>query len=101
MQGAAAAFHRESPGHLLLKQALGGHFRNKPGGLLRELKSGMDPGPKLSRDLTLRIFRALNRIRKPSTADEITELLNRELGSDDRPFRSKLRSGYKSWRVQP
>jgi hypothetical protein len=32
------------------------------------------------------VVRALNRIRKPSTAAEITELLNRELGPEDRPF---------------
>jgi hypothetical protein len=49
----------------------------------------MEPTPQLSRHLTLRILRALNRIRKPSTAEEITELMNRELHSDDRLFRSK------------
>jgi hypothetical protein len=49
----------------------------------------MDPTPKLSRDLTLRMLHALNRIRKPSTSEEITELLNRELDPDDRPFRNK------------
>jgi hypothetical protein len=53
------------------------------------MKSVMDPTPKLSRDLTLHMLRALNRIRKPSTAEEITELLNRELDLDDRPFRSE------------
>jgi hypothetical protein len=30
--------------------------------------------------------RVLNKIRKPSTAEEITELLNRELGPRDRTF---------------
>jgi hypothetical protein len=35
-------------------------------------------------DETMR--RALNKIKKPSTAEEITELLNRDLGPDDRPF---------------
>jgi hypothetical protein len=35
------------------------------------------------------ISRALNKIRKPSTADEITELLNRELDPEDRPFQAK------------
>jgi hypothetical protein len=49
----------------------------------------MDPTPKLSHDLALRVLRALNRIRKPSAAEEITEMLNRELDPDDRPFRSK------------
>ncbi len=32
------------------------------------------------------ISRALNKIKKPSTAAEITELLNRELDQGDRPF---------------
>ena len=35
------------------------------------------------------IVRTLNRIRKPSTAEEITDRMNRELGPDDRPFRSE------------
>jgi hypothetical protein len=65
------------------------YFGNKLRRLLRALKSGMDPALKLSRHLTLRILRALSRIRKPRTVEEITELLNRELDSDDRPFRSK------------
>lgn len=33
--------------------------------------------------------RALNKIKKPSTAEEITELLNRDLGPEDRPFQAK------------
>ena len=32
------------------------------------------------------IVRALNKVRKPSTAGEITELLNRELGPRDQFF---------------
>ncbi len=35
------------------------------------------------------ISRALNEIRKPSTAEEITELINRELDPEDRPFQAK------------
>ena len=35
------------------------------------------------------IVRAVNKIKKPSTATEITELLNRELGPGDRPFDAK------------
>jgi orotate phosphoribosyltransferase-like protein len=31
----------------------------------------------------------LNKIRKPSTAEEITELLNRDLEIEDRPFETK------------
>lgn len=32
------------------------------------------------------ILRALNKIKRPGTAKEITELLNRELGPGDQPF---------------
>jgi predicted Zn-ribbon and HTH transcriptional regulator len=35
------------------------------------------------------ISRALNKIRKPSTAEEITELLNGDLEPDDQPFQTK------------
>jgi hypothetical protein len=42
-----------------------------------------------SRRLDDHISRALNKIRKPSTAEEITELLNRDLEPEDRPFQPK------------
>ena len=42
-----------------------------------------------SRRLDEHITRALNKIRKPSTAEEITELLNRDLELEDRPFQTK------------
>ena len=42
------------------------------------------PGPSAS---TFR--RALNRIKKPSTAGEINELLNRDLEQGDRPFQER------------
>jgi hypothetical protein len=45
--------------------------------------------PNSSRRLNEHILRALNQIRKPSTADEITELLNRDLDPEDRPFQAK------------
>jgi hypothetical protein len=45
--------------------------------------------PKSSSRLSEHILRALNKIRKPSTAGEITELLNRDLDVDDRPFQTK------------
>ncbi|MGA9392265.1 MAG: hypothetical protein WBV69_17695 [Candidatus Sulfotelmatobacter sp.] len=35
------------------------------------------------------ILKALNQIKKPSTAGEITELLNRELELGDRPFQEE------------
>ena len=42
--------------------------------------------PNANRKLGDHIRRALNKIRKPSTAAEITEVLNRDLGPGDRPF---------------
>ena len=42
-----------------------------------------------SRRLDEYITRALNKIRKPSTAEEITVLLNRDLELEDRPFQTK------------
>jgi len=57
--------------------------------------------PNADRRLAEHVLRALNKIRKPSTAEEITELLNRELGPGDRPFQTKeisawLRNGQDS-----
>ena len=45
--------------------------------------------PNSSRRLDEHISRALNKIRKPSTAEEITALLNRDLEPEDRPFQTK------------
>jgi len=45
--------------------------------------------PNSSRHLSEHILRALNQIRKPSTAGEITELLNRDLDREDSPFQAK------------
>ena len=45
--------------------------------------------PNSPRRLDEHISRALNKIRKPSTAEEITELLNRDLEIEDRPFQTK------------
>jgi len=45
--------------------------------------------PNSNRNLNEHILRALNKIRKPSTSGEITELLNRDLDLDDRPFQAK------------
>ena len=42
-----------------------------------------------SRRLEEHISRALNKIKKPSTAEEITELLNRDLEPEDRPFQTR------------
>ena len=45
--------------------------------------------PNAARRLDGYILRALNKIRKPSTAEEITELLNRDLGPGERPFQTR------------
>jgi len=45
--------------------------------------------PNANRRLDDHLLRALNKIRKPSTAAEITELLNRDLGPGDRPFQTR------------
>jgi len=42
--------------------------------------------PKAKHRLDDHILRALNKIKRPSTAEEITELLNRDLGLGDQPF---------------
>ena len=49
---------------------------------VREITS---PGHRLDEH----IIRALNKIKKPSSAEEITELLNHDLGPGDRPFQVK------------
>lgn len=45
--------------------------------------------PNADRRLAEHVLRALNKIRKPGTAEEITELVNRELDPGDRPFATK------------
>ena len=45
--------------------------------------------PNANRRLGEQVQQALNKIKKPSTAEEISELLNRNLGPGDWPFRQK------------
>ena len=45
--------------------------------------------PNAKHRLDEHILRALNKIKKPATAEEIAELLNRDLGSGDQPFQVK------------
>jgi hypothetical protein len=54
---------------------------------VRELEMGQFPNA--DRRLDEHVLRALNKIRKPSTAEEITDLLNRDLGPGDRPFQTE------------
>jgi hypothetical protein len=49
--------------------------------------------PNSRRRLEDHISRALNKIRKPSTAEEITELLNSELDPADLSKQQKSQSG--------
>jgi hypothetical protein len=42
--------------------------------------------PNANHRLDEHILRALNKIKKPGTAEEIAELLNRDLGPGDQPF---------------
>ena len=55
-------------------------------GCLENSPSQMKEAPNSNRRLGEHISRALNKIKKPSTAGEITELLNRDLGPGDQPF---------------
>jgi hypothetical protein len=59
----------------------GGHLGNPPSPMKKTLNS--------NRRLSEHISRALNKIKKPSTAGEITELLNRDLELGDHPFQEK------------
>jgi hypothetical protein len=56
--------------------------------IFQELELEMREIANSRRRLAEHISRALNKIRKPSTAEEITELLNRDLEPEDRPFRT-------------
>lgn len=49
----------------------------------------MRQGPNANGPLAEQIRRALNKIKRPSTVEEITELLNRDLGPGDRPFEAR------------
>jgi hypothetical protein len=63
--------------------------------------SSMKKTPGSNRDLSDRISRALNKIRKPSTAGEITELLNRDLDQGDRPFQEEdMQNGCETQRTR-
>jgi hypothetical protein len=55
----------------------------------RKAEPAMKNIPRSNRRLNEHILRALNKIRKPSTADEIAELLNRDLDLEDGPFQAK------------
>jgi hypothetical protein len=46
----------------------------------------MRQSPNANPRLDEQVIRALNKVKKPSTVEEITELVNRDLGPKDRPF---------------
>lgn len=56
---------------------------------LQVRKLQMHHVPNADRRLDEYLLRALNKIRKPSTPEEITELLNRDLNAGDRPFQAR------------
>jgi hypothetical protein len=62
---------------------------SKSGQVRLQIREEMHQVPNSNRRLDEHVLRALNRIRKPSTAEEITELLNRDLGPGDRPFQTR------------
>ena len=45
--------------------------------------------PNENHRLDEHILRALNKIKKPGTVEEITELLNRDLGPGEQPFQAR------------
>jgi hypothetical protein len=53
---------------------------------LQNREQQMRKAPDAHHRLDEHVLRALNRIKKPGTAEEITELLNRDLGPGDEPF---------------
>jgi hypothetical protein len=59
------------------------------GGCLESSPSQMEKVPNSSHRLSEHILRALNKIKKPRTAGEITELLNLDLDRGDRAFQEK------------
>ncbi len=56
------------------------------GQFFETVEPAMKKTPDSSRRLSDHVLRALNQIRKPSTAGEITELLNLDLELEDRPL---------------
>jgi hypothetical protein len=54
----------------------------------------MKRAPNSDRRLGEHISRALNKIKKPSTAGELTELLNLDLDQGDRPFQETDVAGW-------
>lgn len=56
---------------------------------MRDSSAVMNQMKEVDERLDQLVVRALNKIKKPSTAEEITELLNRELGTEDLPFDAK------------
>jgi hypothetical protein len=53
---------------------------------MRKSRAVPDRSKDAEKHLDELVVRVLNKIRKPSTAEEITELLNRELGPRDQFF---------------
>jgi hypothetical protein len=56
---------------------------------MRKSRAVLDRSKDAEKHLDELVVRVLNKIRKPSTAEEITERLNRELGLRDQFFDAK------------
>jgi hypothetical protein len=56
---------------------------------MRKSRAVLDRSKDAEKHLDELVVRVLNKIRKPSTAEEITELLNRELGPQGQFFDAK------------
>jgi hypothetical protein len=67
----------------------GALFKPRNGGCLENSSFPMKKIPKLEWSSERHISRALNKIKKPSTAGEITDLLNRDLEQGDPAFQEK------------
>jgi len=70
-------------------QSRGRHCRTGLSQFFETLERTMKKIPNSSRRLSEHILRALNKIKRPSTAGEITELLNGDLDREDGPFQAK------------
>ena len=54
----------------------------------------MSQVPKANRYRRDDVLRALNKIKKPSTVEEITDVLNRDLSPADQPFQTREVAGW-------
>jgi hypothetical protein len=79
---------------------IAGPVGNKLSSFFKSWNPEMRKIPNSSRRLDEHISRALNQIKKPSTAEEITELLNRDLEPEDpKTGPSRLKKSQSGWEI--